>query len=76
MSEYYIRRGPKIHGPFSINQIEKGLLAGKLRQTDQMSDSRGGPWQKVTIYLDAVTETFGPPFLDEYETDQGSSEAS
>lgn len=76
MSEYYIRRGPKIHGPFSINQIEKGLLAGKLRQTDQMSDSRGGPWRKVTTYLDAVTETFAPPFLDEDEIDQASSEDS
>lgn len=42
MAEYYIRRGPKIHGPFSINHIEKGLLAGKLRESDQMAESRVG----------------------------------
>ncbi len=76
MSAYYIRRGPKIHGPFSIDQIEKGLLAGKLRQTDQMADSRGGPWRKLNAYLDAATETFAPPFLDEDELDQASFEDS
>ena len=48
MSQYFIKRGEKIHGPFSTKQVKSGLESGKLKDADLISASKEGPWQTVT----------------------------
>jgi len=48
MSQYFIKRGEKIHGPFSTKQVKSGLESGKLKDADLISESKEGPWQTVT----------------------------
>ena len=48
MSQYFIKRSEKIHGPFSTKQVKSGLESGKLRDADLISESKEGPWQTVT----------------------------
>ena len=48
MSQYFIKRGEKIHGPFSTKQVNSGLESGKLKDADLISESKSGPWQTVT----------------------------
>ena len=48
MSQYFIKRGEMIHGPFSTKQVKSGLESGKLKDADLISESKDGPWQTVT----------------------------
>ena len=47
MSEFFIKRGEKIHGPFSESQIRAGLKSKKLSSEDLISQNRSGPWETV-----------------------------
>ena len=47
MPEYFVKRGEKVHGPFSSKQIKSGLKSGKLKATDLVSDSQAGPFQEL-----------------------------
>ena len=47
MTDYYIKRGDKIHGPYTWDQVNKGVDSGKLCETDLLSESTDGPWFPV-----------------------------
>ena len=51
MSQYFIKRGEKIHGPFTTEQVKTGLDSGKLTDADLVSESKSGPWQTLTEQL-------------------------
>jgi hypothetical protein len=42
--QYFIKRNEKINGPFTDVQIKSGISAGKLNDTDMISNSEEGPW--------------------------------
>ncbi len=50
LTEFLIKRGEKIHGPFSESQISAGLKSKKLSQKDRVSTSRSGPWGPITTH--------------------------
>ena len=52
-NQFFVRRGEKIHGPFSTEQIKSGLRSGTLKSTDRVCQSKSGPWQTVTDLLRA-----------------------
>ena len=45
--EYYIRRGNKVMGPVSAEQVRGGIDDGRVRATDQLSEQTSGPWQTL-----------------------------
>ena len=49
MSQFFIKRGDKAHGPFSESQIKAGLKSGKLSPKDLVSKDRSGPWRPIKI---------------------------
>lgn len=49
MSQAFIKRGNKVHGPFSESQIKAGLKSGKVSQKDLVSKDRSGPWRPIKI---------------------------
>lgn len=65
MSHYFIKRGEKVHGPYSTKQVKSGLESGKLKDADLISESKSGPWQTVTAQLQEpapVAEAVGEDF--------------
>ena len=54
MSEYFIKRGEKIHGPFSTKQVKSELESGKLKDADLISERKDGPWQTVDLLQEPV----------------------
>ena len=54
-SEYFIRRGPTINGPLTLQQVRSALLEKKLITTDEIASSAEGPWNRVaTVYKDVA----------------------
>ncbi|MDA7923114.1 DUF5305 domain-containing protein [bacterium] len=45
--QYFVKRGDKVHGPFSKSQLESGLKSKKLSKTDLISEDRSGPWKSI-----------------------------
>ena len=45
--EWYVRRGSAVQGPFSIEQVHRYLLLGRVRLTDRVSED-GERWSRVT----------------------------
>ena len=54
----FIKRSDKIGGPFSNDQIKTAVNNGKLRASDEASESRDGPWKPIsqTTILDSNNE--------------------
>ncbi len=44
-SGWYIRRGSKLHGPVSTEQLKKLAATGKLKPDDQLAQSKAGPYR-------------------------------
>lgn len=51
MSDFFINRDGKIHGPFNKSQLQKGLSAKKIRSSDLISKSKSGPWKTLSESL-------------------------
>ncbi|HVU86922.1 MAG TPA: hypothetical protein VHD36_06350 [Pirellulales bacterium] len=47
MAGYYIRRGDKVAGPNSTDQLKLWASEGKLLPTDEIAKEPGGPWSVV-----------------------------
>lgn len=64
MSEYFVKRGETVHGPFSFKQLQTGVDKGKLTQAEKVSETNFGPWI-----------TLGELFSNKGTTDQGSEDS-
>jgi hypothetical protein len=49
MTQYFVQRGDKVHGPFSEAQLKAGLKAKKLSKSDLFSTDRRGPWRPINF---------------------------
>ena len=65
MSEFFIKRGGKIHGPFSESQIRAGLKSKKLSSEDLISQNRSGPWETVQSKSPMFAHSRACELLDE-----------
>ena len=63
MSQYFVKRGEKIHGPFSEEKIKSGLKTGKLTNSDLASESQEGPWCPLSESLAHENNTDTNPNL-------------
>lgn len=46
-NDLWVRRGSKIHGPFSHEQVKAGIKTGKIVPSDELARSESGPWKSV-----------------------------
>ncbi len=67
--QYFVKRGQKIGGPFSPEQLKAGLDNGQLTLTDSFSSSREGPW-KTLDQLAKSTQVPAPSSLHSSEGDE------
>lgn len=51
--EFYIRRGSKVVGPATSQQLQQNLQSGKVQPTDEVAPSADGPWRSIA---DALSE--------------------
>lgn len=51
---YFIQRGTKLHGPFSLDQIRGGVRSKKLTGNDRFSETSGGPWSPLSSLFPKV----------------------
>lgn len=72
MSKYFIKRGEKLFGPFSNEQIKSGLEAGKLKNADSISESKDGPWRNVAEEFKESTALANPIVDDSPSIPAGS----
>ncbi len=54
MSNYFIKRGEKIHGPFTVDQISSGIKSTKLTANDEVSVSKNGPWNPLQAFYNTI----------------------
>jgi hypothetical protein len=45
--KFYVRRGGNVKGPFSSKIVVKNVGNGKLKEGDEISQSKKGPWQPL-----------------------------
>ena len=48
MANYFVRRGEKIFGPVTGEQVIGLARAQKIQPTDQIATDKNGPWQPTT----------------------------
>lgn len=52
-NSYFIKRGAKINGPFTVDKLQALKKAKKLRASDCVSQSEEGPWKPLSAYSKA-----------------------
>jgi hypothetical protein len=45
--KFYVQRNGKTQGPFSTTKLGPSAKSGKLKATDRISTSEGGPWKAI-----------------------------
>lgn len=56
MKQFYVKRSGKVFGPFGGGQISEKLRAGQLRDSDEISKSKSGPWRSIAVISDSRRE--------------------
>ncbi|MCP4945653.1 MAG: hypothetical protein GY924_27210 [Planctomycetaceae bacterium] len=46
--EFFVKRKDKVNGPFTLAQIKSGIKKSKLKLSDSFSNSKDGPWQRLS----------------------------
>jgi hypothetical protein len=52
--QYFIKRGDKVHGPYTGEQISSGIKSKKLTANDEVSVSENGPWNPLQAFYDTI----------------------
>jgi TM2 domain-containing membrane protein YozV len=63
MSQCFVKRGEKVHGPFSEERLRAGLRSGKLTDLDLISESQEGPWCTLADWLNQQNENTNPNLI-------------
>lgn len=53
--QWYVRRGSAVQGPYSLRQLQRYLLLGRVRLTDRVSLD-GEQWTRITQRPDLIPE--------------------
>lgn len=52
--QYFIKRGEKVHGPYTGEQISSGIKSKKLTAEDEVSVSKNGPWNPLQVFYNTM----------------------
>ncbi len=63
MNHYFVRRGDKVFGPVTGEQVVGLAKSGKVRATDEIAADKNGPWRPTTA-LATLRAVFGPSSVD------------
>jgi len=63
MAHYFVRRGEKVFGPVTGEQVVGLAKSGKVRSTDEIATDKNGPWRPTTA-LATLRAVFGPSSVD------------
>jgi len=63
--QWYVRRGSAVQGPYSLSQIQRYLLLGRIRLTDRVSED-GETWTRITQRPDMI-----PSEMSDLGTEEG-----
>jgi hypothetical protein len=63
--QWYVRRGSAVQGPYSLSQIQRYLLLGRVRLTDRVSEN-GESWTRITQRPDMI-----PSEMSDLGTEEG-----
>ena len=55
-SQYYIKRGDKVNGPFRSGQIKNGIKSKKIKPGDLLGSSDIGPWKEVRSIIKVTSD--------------------
>ena len=63
---WYIRKNEVVHGPASVEDLQRLLAGGQISLADEASASQGGPWQALSSFPEfapvrPISELFGTP---------------
>ena len=71
MADYFVRRGEKVFGPVTGEQVVGLAKSGKVRATDEIATDKNGPWQPITalaplkaVFGQTKVGPLGPPAAD------------
>ena len=71
MAQYFVRRGEKIFGPVTGEQVIGLARSQKIQPTDQIATDKNGPWQAATalpplktVFQQASAGPLGPVNAD------------
>jgi|GEM_PF-5510108 len=73
---FFIKRGEKVHGPFSAAQIKSGVKNGEVKASDVISNSKEGPWRNVAEDFQESRALANPIVNDSPSIPAGSDNAS
>ena len=59
MTHFFVRRGEKVFGPVTGEQIVGLAKSGKVRATDEIATDKNGPWQPTTALAPLGKRTSG-----------------
>ena len=61
---YFIKRGEKSKGPFSLAQLQEFLKAQQLKSADMISVGAEGPWVRFASVFKEIKQGVAPPLPD------------
>ena len=50
--QYFIKRGERVRGPFTSQQIKSGIRSEKIKPVDLLGRSDAGPWKEVRSIIE------------------------
>jgi hypothetical protein len=74
---YFIKRGEKSKGPFSLSQLQEFLKGNQVKSADMISVSAEGPWVRFASVFKEVKQGVAPPLpdpLSEAYTEKGQED--
>ena len=61
---YFIKRGEKSKGPFSLAQLQTFLKAQQVKSADMISVGAEGPWVMFASVFKEIKQGVAPPLPD------------
>ena len=59
---YFIKRGEAVDGPFSLEKLQKALVAKKLKANDLIALGQDGPWMRMASVCKSIGAGKAPQF--------------
>ena len=73
MSQYFVKRGNTVQGPYPVATLRRGMESGKLLGSDLISENKDGPW---SVLEKALSSNQTPPQPSQPEGDDNASNVS
>jgi hypothetical protein len=71
---YFIKRGEKVKGPFSLAKLQEVHEAQQLKTNDMLSNGAEGPWVAIASVFKEIRQGVAPSLPDPLREDSGATE--